>query len=97
MTIQLPESLSRWVAERAALLGFDSPDAYVADLLQREAEEEFDLRGPSHLTPNTPAELEQMLLAGKESEGQVVDAAYWEEQRRRLAERRAARNQPKPS
>lgn len=93
MTITLPDSLARLVAQRAAQLGYDTPDAYVADLLRQEVE----TGGPERLTPASPGELDRMLAEGMQGEPMVVDEDFWENQRRQLAERRAARNaQEKP-
>lgn len=93
MTITLPDSLARLVAQRATQLGYDTPDAYVADLLRQEVE----TGGPERLTPASPDELDRMLAEGMQGEPMVVDEIFWENQRRQLAERRAARNaQEKP-
>jgi hypothetical protein len=98
MTITLPEPLAAWVAERAARLGYESADAYVADLVQREADSDLDDDpGPAHLTPRSREELDRMLEEGLQGEPIVADEAFWENQRAKLAERIAARKQAKQS
>ena len=86
MTITLPDALARWVAERAARLGYESADAYVADLVEAEMNSDIPA-GPAHLTPSSQEELDRMLLEGLEGEPIVADEAFWDERRRVLAER----------
>ena len=91
LTIQVPESWRDFIAEQVARGGHRSADEYVESLLReaelreaRDATADF-LRS---LTPEQNERLEALLQEGLDSGPPIpADETFWEEKRRRLAER----------
>jgi len=76
LTVSIPGSLRRFVEEQAARAGFDTPDAYVASLLDDQRKRAAKAR------------LEELLMEGLNSGPPIeVDDAFWEEKLRRYDER----------
>ena len=94
MTITLPDEVAARVEALAKRCGFSTPDELLFHLIQ-DAEQDAalaDLPGPPELTFRTPEELHTKLLEGLNSGPPIrVTPEFWEEQRRRLAQRRASR------
>ena len=94
MTITLPVGVGTRIEVLAKRLGYDTAAELLVQLVE-DAEQDAelaDLPGPPELTFRTPEELHAKLLEGINSGPPIrVTPEFWEEQRRRLAERRAAR------
>ena len=81
-TVSLPETLRKFVEDRASEQGYSSAGEYVSHLLDEEQRRETQNR------------LDSLLQEGIESgEPQEVGAAYWDRKRRRLAARLSDNNE----
>lgn len=84
MTITLPDELRETLERDAAAGGFGSVDEYVASLVT-ESLEPIPAGEPAF---RTREELQRLLDAGMASGvAGTMDAAFWAERRRKLAER----------
>ena len=91
LSIDLPEDVKSRLAARAARSGHASVEEYAAALLRADADEPADEYGaPTHLTYRSDAELEALLLvrASDDSPGVEATPEFWEDLKRRVAERR---------
>lgn len=74
LTIELSESLRRYVEDRAAAAGYETPSDFVRKVLEREQQ--------------ANARLEALLIEGLESgEPIAVDDAWWEARHAELRQR----------
>jgi hypothetical protein len=95
MTISLPDEWRERLEARARANGFASVEDYLLSLAQAEELEDDTIDGtpgPSELTPRNREELERMLDEGMKS-GPVIRVTpeFWDERRRELERRMAAR------
>ena len=85
LNIALPESVKHFVQARVSEDGYDSEGAYVLELIRADQERRI-----------SQARLEELLLAGLDSGmSGPITAEYWEEKKRRLAERLERNKAPK--
>ena len=95
MTITLPDELRDELERKARAAGFATILDYFLSLVPEGGgveDEVADSAGPQGLSPKTRAELEAMLDAGMNSGPPIrMTPEFWEERRRVLAERIAAR------
>jgi antitoxin ParD1/3/4 len=81
MNISLPEEMKAFVEEQLARGGFSTASEYIRHLIRKD---------------QNRARIDALIIEGIESGPPIeVDEAYWEDKRRRLEERRAARAKPK--
>jgi len=103
MTITLPDEWRAGLEARAKAAGFRSVDAYVIYLVMEATRDEggpeesaaLDIPDPpedADYVVNSREELEAKILAGLDSGPPIpVTPAFWEDVRKRVAERLAAR------
>ena len=78
MNIALPESMNHFVQERVTADGYSSVSEYVRDLIRADQKRQATER------------IDALLLEGLESGEPIpVTPEYWEEKKRRMAERNA--------
>ena len=89
LNIWLPENVKAVAEARAARAGHGSVDAYVESLILADAAEDFS--GPSHLDIRSHGHLVELLREGASSPAREMTPADWDELRRKLVERQAAK------
>ena len=94
MTITLSEELARWATERAARLGYGSPQEYIEDMIEEdrtEAEASRSTAPPEELAA-ARRRFSDLVKEGLACEDWIeVTPEFWEERHRELQRRLAAR------
>lgn len=84
MNIALPESMKQFVQERVAEGGYSSVSEYVRDLIRADQKRRVEER------------IDALLLEGLESGEPIpVTKGYWDQKKRKLAERHGKTSTPR--
>ena len=92
-TIDLPGDLLARLTARAAAAGHADVEQYIEAVLRAEACASEDYGAPPDASFDVPAELEAKLLEGLNSPAREMTASDWDDMRRKLINRHAAKRE----